>query len=530
MHYNAGVLPELSTHATTTALPDPVLTQIEQAQRRHTLFPPASTPRPVVVAVSGGRDSTVLLHILLQFTSEWQIDLHVAHIDHALRPASAADAAFVRDLAAQMQIPFHTVRLDGESLRADPAGLEAAARYARYRALCTIATNVTPPALVPVVVVAHHAQDQAETLLLRLVQGSGLAGLAAMRPVTRLDDPALTPRPVRVVRPLLSVTRTELVDYARRHNLSWREDESNADITHSRNLLRHDVLPLLARLNPQVVQTLARTATLLADDADRLDAHDRQMLQTRAVVQDVVQDVAQDPARVLLDLAGLQRLPEGDRRGVLRAALHTLAADLRAIGAVQVTALAAQLMAAHAGSGAHPLAAGLAWSIVTVNGALCLALHRQDTLPVAPAGPWLDASWRQQVGRAPLSAAGMIEVGDWRLTSQQIDRSALPSDWRRNPNRWMAYFDADAVRAPVLITPQPGARIAPLGLAGRRKLVGDLFTDAKIAPALRPGWPVIVDDASRELLWVCGLAQAHTAQIIEETRRVLMLMWTRRHT
>jgi tRNA(Ile)-lysidine synthase len=124
----------------------------------------------------------------------------------------------------------------------------------------------------------------------------------------------------------------------------------------------------------------------------------------------------------------------------------------------------------------------------------------------------------------------VIEVGDWRLTSQQIDRSALSSDWRRNLNRWTAYFDADTVRVPVLITPQPGARIAPLGLTGRRKLVGDLFTDAKIAPALRPGWPVIMDDASRELLWVCGLAQAHIAQIAEETRRALMLTWTRRHT
>jgi tRNA(Ile)-lysidine synthase len=513
-------------YAMMTTLPDPVLAQVVQAQRRYILFPPLPAQRPVVVAVSGGLDSVALLHILMQMAADWQLNLYVTHIDHALRPVSAIDAGFVRDLAAQAQTPFHAVRLDGEKLRTDPAGLEAAARHARYRALCTIACNVTPPELVPLLVVAHHAQDQAETLLLRLVQGSGLTGLAAMRPVTLLDDAALTPRPVRVVRPLLSVTRTELVAYTRRHNLSWREDESNADTTHSRNLLRHDVLPLLARLNPQVVQTLARTATLLADDADRLDAHDRQMLQTLAVVQ----DVTQDPTRVLLDLAGLQRLPEGDRRGVLRAALRVLAADLRAIGAVQVTALAAQLMAAHAGSGAHPLAAGLAWSVVTVNGALCLALHRQDTLPVAPDGPWLDASWRQRVERAPLSAAGVIEVGDWRLTSQQIDRSALPSDWRRNLNRWTAYFDADTVRVPVLITPQPGARIAPLGLTGRRKLVGDLFTDAKIAPALRPGWPVIMDDASRELLWVCGLAQAHIAQIAEETRRVLMLTWTRRHT
>ncbi len=501
----------------TTTLPDPLLEQIAHVQERHTLFPTTAIPHPVVVAVSGGLDSTALLHILLQFSPKWTLDLHIAHVDHGLRPTSAADASFVRHLAAQAARPFHLVQLAGDALRADPAGLEAAARHARYRALCTIACNVTPPRLVPTLVVAHHAHDQAETLLLRLVQGSGLTGLAAMRPVTLLDDPALTPRPVRVVRPLLTVTRTDLADYARRHRLTWREDESNADTTRSRNLLRHAVLPVLAQLNPQVVTTLARTATLLADEADRLDAHDRQTLQTLTV--------AEDGVRLLLDLTRLQRLSEGDRRGVLRLALRALSADLRAIGAAQVTLLAAQVMAAHTGSGAHPLAGGLAWSIVTVNQTRCLALHRQEALPIAPDGPWLDAGWREQVGRAPLPVAGEIAVGAWRLTSELSERSALSVDWRRNPDRWRACFDAEAVHALVLRTPRPGDRIAPLGLAGRRKLLGDLFTDARIAPALRPGWPVIEDDASGALLWVCGIKQAHTARITAQTRRVLVLTW-----
>jgi tRNA(Ile)-lysidine synthase len=504
-----------------------LLRHLAQALRRGACFTPPPLPArtPVVVAVSGGMDSVTLLHALAQLAPDWCLDLHVAHIDHALRPTSAVDAAFVRDLASQMLTPFHIVRLDGASLHADPRGLEAAARHARYRALCAIACNVTPPELVPVLVVAHHAQDQAETLLLRLVQGSGLTGLAAMRPVTLLDDAALTPRPVRVVRPLLAVTRTELADYARRHQLVWREDESNADTTRSRNLLRHAVLPQLAQINPQVVATLARTAELLVDDADRLDAHDRQALQALTVVQDTV---AQDTGRVLLDLTGLQRLPESNRRGVLRAALRLLAADLRTIGAAQVTALAAQLMAAHAGAGAQPLAAGLAWSIVTVDGVRCLALHRHDALPVAPPGPWLDPGWRRCHGRVPVSS--VVEVAPWRLTSQPIDRSALSSAWRHNADRWTAYFDADAVRSLVLTTPQPGDRIAPLGLAGKRKSVGDLFTDAKIAPALRPGWPVIVDAASGDLLWVCGLAQSHAARITAQTRRILVLTWTQSGT
>lgn len=508
---------------------DPVLAHLVEAQRRHNLFPPTPTSHPVVVAVSGGLDSVALFHILMQLAPEWKLDLHVAHIDHGLRPSSAADAAFVRALAAQASAPFHLVQLSGASLRADPAGLEAAARHARYRALCTIACNVTPAAQVPTLAVAHHAQDQAETLLLRLVQGSGLTGLAAMRPVTLLDDAALTSRPVRVVRPLLAVTRTELADYARRRTLVWCEDESNTDTSRSRNLIRHEVLPQLVQLNPQVVTTLARTAALLAEEADRLDAHDRQTLQALTVVQDTgAQDTgAQDEVRVLLDLAGLQRLSAGDLRGVLRMALRTFNVDLRAIGATQVMALAAQVMAASAGSAAHPLTAGLAWSIVTVDHRLCLALHRQGALPVAPDGPWLDAGWRQQVGRAPLPLPGEYAVGAWRLRSQVIDRGALPAAWRRNPDRWRVYCDAAAVGAPLLTTPHPGDRIAPLGLEGRHKRVGDLFTDARIAPALRPGWPVIVDGSTGALLWVCGVALAHTVRITAQTERVLALTWRR---
>ncbi len=518
MQYNAGVFDPTSLHPTPLSASAAVLAQITQAQQRHALFPcTPGTRQPVVVAVSGGRDSIALLHILMRIAPEWQLDLHVAHIDHALRPTSAADAAFVRELAAQMQTPFHTVRLDGATLLCDPAGIEAAARHARYRALCAIACNVTPAGLVPVIAVAHHAQDQAETLLLRLVQGSGLAGLAAMRPVTLLDGAALTPRPVRLVRPLLEIAHAALQAYLHENGLAWCEDATNADLARTRNRLRHEVLPALARINPQVVATLARTAELLADDADRLDALNQHLLQ----------ELATDAGdtRLLLDLAGVQQLAAVEVRGMLRVALHRLDADLRELGAAALSALATAVMQVSTATGPHPLAGRLAWSVVWVDQTLRLALHRHDVLPVAPPGPWLDAGWRQRNASVLVSSDG-VEVAPWRLTSQQIDRGALSSEWRHNADRWTAYFDADAVGSPVLTTPQPGDRLALLGLAGKHKAVGDLFTDAKIAPALRPGWPVIVDALRGDLLWVCGLAQSHVARITAQTRSVLMLAWT----
>ena len=504
----------------------PLASILAAAQQRHALFPapaPAGNarPQPVVVAVSGGVDSVVLLHLLAHLAAAWKLELHVAHVDHALRPASAEDAAFVRDLAGAFGLPIHSVRLDGAALHADPAGVEAAARTARYRFLCATAINVTPSSLVPLVAVAHHADDQAETLLLRLVQGSGLAGLAAMRPVTLLEGTGLGDPAVRLVRPLLAAPRAAILDYAQRNRLAWREDESNTDDARARNLLRHEVLPHLARLNPDIRATLARTATLLADETDRLHASDAATCRQLTV--------AAGNGRLLLDLAGVQALPQADRRGLLRAALGQLRDELRAVTFAQLDGLAAAIAAAGSGSGPHPLPHDLAWSIVWGNSdqGLCLALHRRDTLPVEPPGPWLSPAWRAASAAAKLDPEQPCTMtsGEWMLTCNTVPVAALSLPWGDNPDRWLARFDRALLLAPELTTARPGMRIAPLGMGGRHKQVGDLFTDRKIAPALREGWPVVVDRASDTVLWVCGLAQSHYARITGATQRVWVVRW-----
>ncbi len=505
---------------------DPLIASLVQAQQRHTLFPPPAARRhPVVVAVSGGIDSITLLHILVRIQVKWHLELHIAHVDHALRPDSAADAEFVRALAAQWRLPFHTTRLDAAALHAAPAGLEAAARHARYRFLCTISFNVAPAPMVPTLVTAHHADDQAETVLLRLVQGGGLHGLAAMRPISAIDDPALTPQPVRVVRPLLAVPRAEIAAYARRHGLTWREDASNCDETRPRNLLRRQVLPLLARINPQVVATLGRTADLLAEEADRLASYDAALLEQCSVQQ--------DHDRIVLRLATLQQMSAVEVRSVLHRALAQLHSDLREIGSQQIAALAASVTAAVRRSGPHPLARGLAWSIVALPDAgLALALHRRHVLPMQPSTPWFDIV-NQPVAALAVPGVGWVALGGWRLECAVIDRADLPHDWQCNSDRWTAYFDASAIdsraaTAATLAPPRPGARIDPLGMDGRRKALGDLFTDARIDPALRRGWPVLYAQDGR-VLWVCGLVQSHAARITDATQAVWVLRW-RKHT
>lgn len=497
---------------------DSLAALIAQAQQRHILFPqPAAQRQPVVVAVSGGVDSVSLLDILVQFSTAWKLDLHVAHVDHALRPTAAQDVALVRSLAEQVNLPFHTIRLDAAALHADRVGLEAAARRARYRFLCATAVNVTPDGMVPVIAVAHHAGDQAETVLLRLAQGSGLAGLAAMRPVTSIDDPALAPSPVRLVRPLLAASRAMIVEYASRHNLVWCEDESNLDELRSRNLIRHQVLPLLARINPQIVDTLARTAGLIADESERLRTIDEQAMQQTVAIR--------DETRILLTLSRLQQMAPAALRGVLYTALARLGAETRDIGASQLTALAAAVLQADRRSGPHSLSENLVWSIVTLPGdMLALALHRQNTLPMPPPGPWLDERWQQQ-GEVVVPKEGTISLGRWILECKTIAREKLPSNWRHNVDRWTAFFDADTFSDAVAAVARPGLKIDPLGLEGKHKQVGDIFTDAKIAPSLRRGWPVLLDRTDGRVLWVCGLAQSHSTRITDKTRRVWLVQW-----
>lgn len=499
---------------------DPLLSLMTQTERRYTLFPPpADSDHPVIVGVSGGVDSVVLLHALAQLSPLWRLQLHVVHVDHALRASSAEDAAFVRELARRMGTPFHTIRLDAAALRNDASGLEAAARRARYRFLCAIAHDVTPDDMVPIVAVAHHANDQAETVLLRLIQGIGVEGLAGMRPVTILDDPTLTMRPVRLVRPLLQASRTQIVEYAQRHLLSWREDESNLDLRRTRNLIRHHVLPVLARLNPRAVDAIARAADRVAEACERLRAYDEQTLEELTLEQ-----CAQ---RIVLRLDALQKMDAASVRSLLHRSMARMRVDLRTIGAAKLERLADAILHATRRSGPHPLGSGLAWSVVALeSGVLALSLHRSDALPCAPPGPWLDADRRRR-GEIPLPLEGELALDGWRLQCTLLAPQDVAAEWRCNQDRWRAFFDAESVQTPVLTTPQAGLKIEPLGMAGKHRALGDLFTDAKIAPALRAGWPLLVDRSGDRVLWVCGLMQAHAARVTDATRRVWMVRWVK---
>lgn len=208
------------------------------------------------VAFSGGLDSTVLLHLLVQLRAQTPLRLGAIHVHHGLQPTADAWATYCAQLCGQWEVPCAIERIEVD--RASGQGIEAAARTARYAALQThIATG-------DVLLTAHQQDDQAETVLLQLLRGTGVPGLAAM--------PALAPFDAGyLARPLLAFSRTALNAYARAHALAWIEDESNRDPRQARNVLRHRVLPLVRAHWPQAAEAMARTATHAVDAAAVLD-------------------------------------------------------------------------------------------------------------------------------------------------------------------------------------------------------------------------------------------------------------------
>jgi tRNA(Ile)-lysidine synthase len=493
---------------------DPLCAALVQAQRDHALFLPGSS---VVVAVSGGADSVCLLHLLLRHAQLWHLTLHVAHLDHALRPNSAEDADFVAQLAASWGLPFHQLCLQPGRLAASGDNLEAAARQARYQFLTEVAHTVTPATDQAVIAVAHTANDQAETLLLHLLRGSGLAGLAGMRPrqllsITegaRVED---TPPAPWLVRPILDVQRTQILRYLKMHGLPWRDDPTNQDLSLTRNWLRHQILPSLAQHNPAIQSSMARTATILAAEAERAAEMD-QVAFARIAADGASGD------RVILDLSAFLGLDVATQRGVLRCAWRQFLVPAEALTFAHIERLRRELTQRRGHVGPYPLAAGIAWSVVGDQ----LSLHGENVLPLVPDHPFLDQGRQSE----SLPIPGEIWYEKWVLRATVMEIESLSFDWRTNRDPWQVYLDRERVGDPHLTTPDPGQRVAPLGLDGRHKALGDLFTDRKVPPSLRSGWPLIVDGEDGEILWVCGVQPAHSARITARTKQVLHLHWCR---
>ena len=481
-----------------------ILRDVRRAVRRYQLLSPDTT---AIVGVSGGPDSLCLLHILHALAPEFGVRLNVAHLHHGLRAAEAdADAAFVQEIAAAWGLPCTVEHADvAELAKQSGASLEEAARNARYAFLGRLAERTCAQ----VVAVGHNADDQAETVLMHFLRGSGLAGLRGMQPHSPFPiDPGasaeaqLSGAAFRLVRPLLFTPRADILAYCSAHGLQPRFDRSNEDSTFFRNRLRHELLPLLEGYNPQIRRILGHTAEALADDYDLL--HSDLLAAWPGVV------VQENSRRLVFDLDAWRRLPTAMQRGLLREAVRRLRTSLRNINFVHIDN-ALWLLREGATGDRMTLPAGLevvlGYSRFAVgNEGVALPLHDL---------PQMDTTW------LPMSAPGTTSLAGWIVEAALLNPAELPPGWQANADPWQASLDADGLGpAPALRTRLPGDRFQPLGMAGRSKLLAELFTNAKVAAPARDRWPLLVTTAG-DIAWVCGLRIDQRARVTADTRQVM---------
>lgn len=431
----------------------------------------------VVVGVSGGLDSMVLLHALQAL----EFQPLVVHVNYQLRGAAAdADEALVDETCRAQGLVCHTYRVDAKQQAKDAGtSFQEAARDIRY----AIFDEVARAEKVPVVAVAHHQDDQAETVLLNLFRGTGMDGLAGMRPKRPLKADSDT----MLIRPLLHVNRQAIRAYAEANKLHWRDDASNSDTVYARNRLRHSVLPLIKEhFGASALNHIAQTASVL-------QGYNEATLKPylAQIWADAVGGESQRLAcKVLSGQPSVWRkrlILEG-----LRTWLPTAPRDQHFIGRIVA------LLDAEPGK-----------RIACKGGTIWRARRHLVFEPT---------SQHATAFEARLPGDGTTETPAGTFSLEQV---AVPSQW--SGSEQVVYIDADAVMLPLRVRFwQHGDRLQPLGMM-QTKLVSDLLTDAKVPVHLRERVLVVV--SGDELVWVVGQRIGHRFRITEATRRAVKMVF-----
>jgi tRNA(Ile)-lysidine synthase len=460
----------------------------------------------VALALSGGSDSVALVWLLQEMASAGHIAVAgLVHLNHGLRgEESNGDEVFCRALAARIGWPIDVEEIDAAALaRAQSQSVETAGRAARYRFFEAAAQRLGAD----VVMTGHTLDDQAETVLLRLLRGAGTRGLGGVRP-----------RRGPYVRPLLDVRRAELRQYLVDRGESFRDDSSNRDLSVPRNRIRHELMPVISRLAPGGVRALARVAALARDDEDFLQKAAIEAGRS-LVLSDEARRVAQAPpaSTLRIDCRMFAVLPPALGRRVVRELLLRAAPgatfSARHIEAVRELAFADK-------SNGHLDLPGLA--VERRAGVLSISSRAGAATP-NPAGRRrrLTSAGPGQGARRPLEVPGAVEMPEAGVTiaaSMQVGESAVPP----GTDKRVAMLQASSLMLPLAVrTRRPGDRFRPLGAPGRRKLQ-DLLVDRKVPREAREIVPLVVDAADR-IVWVVGVAIAEECRVTSPGAGVVIL-------
>ncbi len=436
----------------------------------------ATTGDRILVAVSGGMDSMVLLHLLVRLRGELQVTVTAGHVNHQLRgKESDEDETFVQAECAAMKIPCSVERVETRQLKkATRVSTQEAARRLRYDAL----ERMRQSARAHSVATGHQADDHAETVLLNLLRGTGLRGLAG---IPHRRDPG-------IIRPMLFARRSEIEQYAVERGIRYREDSSNTSLSYTRNDIRHTLLPVLENEDGDVVPSIIRIAHQMRDYVEKIDT---------VVDETMGTVVSEDPkGGKLLRISTFQELPAFLRDEILLRLLKELHVEPSAARVAQLHSLCSSQTGRHI-----QLAEAVS------------AIRQRDELVLGP----------DPMGRQPFDFP--VQVGN-RYDEPGFSFSAMPAESRAAgfaDDRNTELVDGDRLRSPLRLRSwRRGDRFVPLGMSQSKKL-SDFFIDQKVPAYEKPSIPIL--ESGDAIVWVCGLRLDDRFKVTQSTGNVVQLTY-----
>lgn len=438
-----------------------------------------SRSNKVLLSISGGVDSLALWQLFLRFKPVFELSLHVFHLNHMIRKEAEEDASFVRTLAEKAEVPSSIVNYDVPRYVAEH-GLspQEGARIIRYQFLEEVAGKIGADRIA----LGHHADDQAETLLMWLLRGAGVEGLAGIPAVRG-----------RYIRPLIETRRADLESYCQRYQLEPRVDLSNFSFAYERNRIRLDLIPYLeSRYQPRLVDVLAHTGQLIADEGSLISQLTEEKFRKLAQFQN---------KEIRIYTPALESLPVAMRRRLLRRAIQEAKGDLRGIEFKHIESLVERI------SGKERVDVDLPAGIVIYQEYDYLVFSgKADRRPRSIKEVELKVPGK--TGVSPLN----MEIGAEVLSPQQVDVIQ---------NARKAFLDFNKITLPLVArSRKEGDAFVPLGMRDFKKLQ-DFLVDEKVPRRERDRIPVV--ESGEGIVWVAGYRIDERFKVTAGTRKVLAL-------
>jgi tRNA(Ile)-lysidine synthase len=453
----------------------------------------------LLLAVSGGADSTCLLHIMVSLKDKLGIGLHVAHLDHQLRgEESEADADYVVRLSDSLDIPVTVSKADVRGYQQKHRlSLEEAAREVRYDFLSETAAAVGAD----VIAIGHTLDDQVETIMLHIIRGSGIAGLVGLN---AKSERLLNGYQLNIIRPLLEVSREETQQYCLEHNLMARVDSSNQSLSMLRNRIRLKLLPELKKYNPGFVESLLRNSAIAADEIVFLDSEAEKVWDSAVKEQDDI---------IILDKERFGALPDALKRHLLRVAIKRLLGTLKDIEERHIGEIMG-VLEKQAGKYIN-LPYGLIFAVEYGR-----YLLGSDIKALCP--------FPEIFGESEVNIPGVTVISGWSIETS-IAEKVVAGD---SDNEFTAFVDFDKTGGSLIVRSRvEGDRFQPLGFDTPKRL-NRFMIDLKIPQSWRERIPLVCCHGQGlpvrgQITWVAGYRIDDRYRVTDKTKRVLKIEFKR---